>query len=114
MTDLSKYKRSNLRVTNIIFHQIDKNILQFGRPAVILLGNFLQLDPVLGIFEEPKDPSWKAGSTIFDLFSLFQAIKLRYNHRQEGEAAFAEPQKRAARRQLTDEDVELLKPRVVP
>ena len=43
---------------------------------------------------------------------MFVPIKLTYNHRQEGEARFAELLKRMARGTKTVEDIELLKSRV--
>ena len=81
-----------------------------------MLGNCLQLDPVGGvcIYEAPKDESWKMGYQFQSLWELFSPIKLTYNHRQEGEAQFAETLKRSARGMLTDDDMELLKRRVFP
>ena len=86
----------------------------FGGVSVILLGNILQLPPVRGvsIFEEPAWPDYKKAHVWQSLWDLFSPIKLRHNHRQEGQADFAELLKRIARGIKTPEDMELLKTRV--
>ena len=88
----------------------------FGGVSVIMLGNILQLPPVKGhaIYEEPACADYKFSHHIQSLWKTFTPIKLRYNHRQEGEAAFAETLKRVARGIKTDEDRRLLQTRVFP
>ena len=86
----------------------------FGRVTVILLGNIIQLPPVNGrfIFEEPAWPDYKKGHIWQRLWDLFTVVKLRHNHRQAGQAIFAEMLKRIARGIKLPEDMELLKTRV--
>ena len=74
----------------------------FGGISVVLFGNILQLAPVAGryIFEKPVCEQWLFGHELQSLWELFLPIKLTYNHRQEGEATFAEMLKRAARGML--------------
>ena len=128
-------KRENLQNLNLLIldeysmvksdmlYQIDSRLKEikinqewFGGISVILLGNLLQLPPVKAnyIFEEPNCESWNLGYQFQSLWELFLPIRLTHNHRQEGEAEFAEMLKRSARGILTDKDVELLETRVVP
>ena len=88
----------------------------FGGVSVLLLGNLLQLQPVKGkyIFEEPTDDSWKAGHAWQSLWELFTPIKATYNHRQAGEAEFAEMLKNFSRGIKTDDDINRLTTRVFP
>ena len=81
----------------------------FGGISVILLGNLLQLPPVKApyIFEAPLSDSWKLGHQFQSLWELFVPVKLTYNHRQQGEAVFAEMLKRIARGIVTEEDHKL-------
>ena len=79
-----------------------------------MLGNIIQLPPVNGrfIFEEPAWPDYKKGHIWQGLWDLFTVIKLRHNHRQAGQATFAEMLKRIARGIKLPEDMERLKTRV--
>ena len=82
----------------------------------MLLGNVIQLPPVNGryIFEEPAWPDYKKSHVWQSLWDLFTPVKLRYNHRQEGQAEFAEMLKRVARGITLPEDMEMLRTRVFP
>ena len=88
----------------------------FGGVSVILLGNILQLKPVRArnIFSEPASDQWKFGHQLECLWEKVLPIKLTYNHRQSSEGRFAELLKRIAHGIKIDEDLELLKSRVVP
>ena len=106
-----------------MMYQIDARLKEikinqewFGGISVVLMGNILQLQPLKGryIFEKPLSDTWKTGHQLQSLWDLFLPIKLRGNHRQEGQMAFADMLKRVARGVVNDDDLELLKTRVFP
>ena len=87
--------------------------------SVLLLGNLLQLQPVMGryIFEEPFHNCWKLGHQFQALWDLFTSIKLTFNHRQMGEVQFSNMLNRISLNRkgqsLNSDDLELLRSRVV-
>ena len=106
-----------------ILYQIDQRLKEimlceerFGGVSVILLGNTLQLKPVRArnIFHEPTSDQWKFGHQLESLWETFLPVKLTSNHRQADESRFADLLKRIARGIKTQEDLDLLRTRVVP
>ena len=109
-------KSDDLYRIHLRLQEIMINKLPFGGEAVALLGNILQLPPVLGkyIFEAPASKLMKYGHLFDSLWDMFVPVMMTHNHRQEGEAAYAEMLKRVARGIQTAEDIALLRTRVVP
>lgn len=89
---------------------------RFGGVSVISLGNILQLKRVRArnIFDEPTSDQWKFGHQLESLWETVLPLNLTYNHRQADESRFADLLKRIARGIKTQEDLDLLRTRVVP
>ena len=85
------------------------NKLPLGGEAIALFGNIIQLPPVLGkyIFEAPASNLMKYGHLFDSLWDTFTPVMLTHNHRQEGEAEYAEMLKRVGRGIPTPEDIAL-------
>ena len=114
--EYSMLKSDDFYRIHLRLQEIKINKLPFGGISVVLLGNILQLPPVLGnyIFEPPSSKLMKYGDLFHSLWDMFTPVILTYNHRQEGEAAYADMLKRLARGIVTAEDVALLRTRVYP
>ena len=88
----------------------------FGGVGVILLGDLLQLQPVMGryIFDQPMSNKWHLAYELDSLWRKFKTLFLITNHRQESDYEYAELLKRTSRGKLTDRDIEMLESRVRP
>ena len=114
--EYSMLKSDDLYRIHLRLQEIRINKLPFGGEAVALLGNILQLPPVLGkyIFEAPASKLMKYGHLFDSLWDMFVPVMMTHNHRQKGEAAYEEMLKRVVRGIQTAEDITLLRTRVVP
>ena len=65
---------------------------QFGGVAILLLGDLLQLRPVMAnfIFDTPKNPEYKASFAYGSLWNDFDVINLIQNHRQGKDGEYAD------------------------
>ena len=86
----------------------------FGGCSVLLLGDILQLRPVLGrfIFEEPICENYHLPFLIDPLWQKFEVIFLTYNHRQGEDRPYAEILNRIRTGKQTEEDYASLETRV--
>ena len=86
----------------------------FGDCAVILVGDLMQLPPVLGsyVFQAPYNTALSDEST-GTLFSLFDVINLTFNHRQGDVGRYAAVLNNIRVNLQTTEDLDLLRSRVV-
>ena len=86
----------------------------FGGCAVLLLGDILQLRPVLGrfIFEQPICSDYHLSFTIDPLWRKFEVILLTHNHRQGEDRPYAEILNRIRTGDQTEEDYAVLEGRV--
>ena len=88
----------------------------FGGCAILLLGDILQLRPVMGryIFEQPLCADYHLPHMIDPLWNKFQVLLLTHNHRQGEDFLYAEILNRVRSGQQTDEDCRVLEKRVRP
>ena len=86
----------------------------FGGIAVLLLGDILQLKPVMGrfIFEEPKCPNYHMAFIANPVWQLFDVVLLRHNHRQGEDHQYAEILNRIRTENHTEDDCAILEQRV--
>ena len=86
----------------------------FGGCAVLLLGDILQLRPVLGrfIFERPICNNYHLPFEIDPIWKKFEVILLTQNHRQGEDRPYAEILNRIRTGDQTEEDYNILEGRV--
>ena len=86
----------------------------FGGCSVLLLGDILQLRPVLGrfIFEEPICGNYHLPFLIDPLWHKFEVVFLTHNHRQGEDRPYAEILNRVRIGKQTEEDYATLETRV--
>ena len=90
--------------------------LVFGGCSILLLGDVLQLKPVMGryVFEQPICEAYHLAHLIDPLWNKFQVILLTKNHRQGEDFVYAEILNRIRTGSHTEEDCNILKRRVKP
>ena len=83
----------------------NKNI--FGDVAVVLVGDLMQLQPVMGrwIFDRPQDDSWQNSYEWNDLWSHFTPYIFEQNHRQGENKEYADILNRIRIGMHNEEDV---------
>ena len=66
--------------------------LPFGGVSVVLLGDLLQLKPVLGhfVFQSPNNKELELAHMMDSLWEKFEVITLKTNHRQGDDKPYAE------------------------
>ena len=111
-------------VKSDMLYQLDlrlKEVMQkpdwiFGGLSVFLLGDILQLKPVMAryIFEEPTSESFLIPYLLNSLWEMFNVIMLKTNHRQGEDKVYADLLNRIRIGNVTDEDLEILETRVRP
>ena len=94
--------------------EIKQSKRNFGGVCLLLFGDPLQLKPVKGKYPWQEPIKYKDAYTAFKLWSLFQPVILRKNHRQGADGAYGQLLSRLRVGKCTDEDVSLLQTRVVP
>ena len=87
----------------------------FGGVSLILLGDPLQLRPVLGSYpwEEPKNEKYRRVHQIEPIWNMFLPVILRTNHRQGSDLNFSQILNRIRVGQQEDSDFDILSSRVV-
>ena len=95
--------------------EIKQNQQQFGGCCVLMFGDPMQLRPVLGRFawELPVGAQFQMAHQIQSVWSSFQPVLLRKNHRQNEDLKFSEVLNRIRIGEFTQEDINYLKIRVV-
>ena len=88
----------------------------FGGMSVILLGDILQLRPVLGrlICEMPKCETYHLSYLTDPLWDKFKSIILVKNHRQGEDGLYASILNRMREEKMTENDIKVLETRVRP
>ena len=131
--DAKREQLKNLRIVIIdefsmlkadMFYQLDLRLRElkqnteevFGGCSLILLGDILQLRPVMGryIFEQPLCVDYHLPHLIDPLWMKMQVLLLTFNHRQGEDFAYAEILNRLRSGSHTDADCKILEQRVRP
>ena len=88
----------------------------FGGVALFLFGDIMQLKPVMGryIWCQPASREYLHAFLVQSHWDQFTVISLVENHRQQGDAAYADILNRIRVGEHTDEDLNLLQDRVRP
>ena len=113
--ELSMLKADMLYQLDLRLRELMQNAdIPFGGCSVLLLGDVLQLRPVIGryIFEEPLCEAYHLPHLIDPLWQKFQVILLTKNHRQGEDFVYAEILNRIRTGAHTEEDCDILKNRV--
>ena len=86
----------------------------FGDVALFFFGDIMQLKPVLGryIWMQPRSTEYLQDFLVDSLWEHFTVISLIENHRQEGDAEFANILNRIRVGEHTDKDMTTLQERV--
>ena len=90
--------------------------LPFGGVGVFLLGDILQLRPVMAnyIMEMPKNEAFHLAYLSGDLWEQFDIVMLTKNHRQRENKKYADILNRIREETLSVEDIKVLETRVRP
>ena len=99
---------------NLRMQELMNSSEPFGGIAVLLLGDILQLKPVMGrfIFEEPKCPNYHMAFITNPVWQMFEVVLLRHNHRQGEDHQYAEILNRIRTENHTEDDCAVLQQRV--
>ena len=121
--EFSMIKSDYIHLLNIRLQELkqvyDKT---FGGVCVLLMGDPMQLKPVMGSFpwECPRNEKYRLYNLaqgqdheVNHLWQEFTPIMLKTNHRQGEEGMFADVLNRIRLGQMTEEDVSLMKTRIV-
>ena len=86
----------------------------FGGVSVFLLGDILQLRPVMAnyIFEDPSNEAFLLVYLISSLWKQFGVVILTHNHRQGEDKLYADILNRVRIGEVNEEDIKLLETRV--
>ena len=106
--------RIHLRLSDIF--QTDEKKVPFGGINVMLVGDLLQLKPIMAnqVFESPEIAQLKALYKTNPLWNQLKPMILKHNHRQGKDKTWAETLNRFREGIVWDEDVEVLKSRLIP
>ena len=113
--ELSMLKADMLYQLDLRLRELMQNTeITFGGCSVLLLGDVLQLRPVMGrfIFEQPICEAYHLPYLIDSLWSKFKVILLTENHRQGEDYSYAEILNRVRTGDHTEEDCRILRERV--
>ena len=88
----------------------------FGGVALFFFGDIMQLKPVLGryIWMQPRSEEYLQAFLVESLWEQFTVISLVENHRQQGDAEYADILNRIRLGDHTDDDMRVLQERVRP
>ena len=88
--------------------------IPFGGVSILLLGDILQLRPVMGafIFEKPKNKEFHATYKLDNRWEMFDVLNLEVNHRQGEDKCYAETLNRIRMGKMDEEDKIKLNKRV--
>ena len=107
-------KADMLNQLNLRLQEIKQNKKDFGGVSILLFGDLMQLQPVKArwIFDEPRNPSFALSYTVRSLWSLFEVVELKTNHRQGDNKDYAELLNRVRIGIHTNTDLEIFRSRV--
>ena len=88
----------------------------FGGVALFVFGDIMQLKPVKGVYIwcKPKNADFFHAFSFQSHWNQFDIVSLVENHRQEGDAEFADILNRIRVGEATEEDMQVLQARVRP
>ena len=106
--------RIHLRLSHIF--QTDEETVPFGGINVMLVGDLLQLKPIMmsQVFGIPESTECEALQRTKPLWNEFEPMILKHNHRQGEDKAWAETLNRFREGIVWEEDIEVLKSRQIP
>ena len=112
--EMSMVKSDLLYQLDLRLKEIKQSQSMFGGVSVILLGDLMQLRPVMAnwIFDGPKNKQFRLSHAIQPLWEQFKAIELKTNHRQGKDKEYGDLLNRIRVGTHTSEDLELLKTRL--
>ena len=114
--EVSMVKSDVLYQLNMRLQEIHQRPLEdFGKVAILLLGDLMQLKPVKGawIFDRPKSEIYHESFEAGPLWGLFDPYILEMNHRQKNDREYADILNRIRYGEHTEDDITKLKNRVV-
>ena len=114
--EMSMVKADDLYKIHLRLQEIKSNFDEdFGGVSIVLLGDLMQLQPVMGkwIFEKPRHASWDARYNSDKLWELFTPYIFSQNHRQGEDKAYADLLNRLRFGQQTEEDIKIIRSRIV-
>ena len=87
----------------------------FANKTIILVGDLLQLKPVMAdyIFDKPEDPHKASYYEVAQLWNQFEVFQLKHNHRQGEGNAWANTLNEIRKGIVTEDTMKLLESRVV-
>ena len=107
-----------------LLYQLDSRLREFtgrvnqlfGGVALFFFGDIMQLQPVMGkyIWMQPRSQEWHQAYQVEPHWEQFSSISLVENHRQQGDAEYANILNRIRVGEQTDEDLTALQERVRP
>ena len=111
--EMSMVKADMLYQLNLRLKEIKQNDKDFGRLAVLLFGDLMQLRPVQAryIFQAPKNEKFALSHVVRSLWENFKVVELRHNHRQGEDGEYADILNRIRFGKHTEKDIELLRSR---
>ena len=114
LDEMSMIKSDQLYQLHMRLVEITQNEENFGGISVLLCGDLMQLKPIgKWIFDQPKSSEYWDFHAISPLWDAFEPHELITNHRQGDDKAYAELLNRLRVGLHTEEDIRLLKSRVV-
>ena len=113
--EMSMVKADDLYKIDVRLQEIKSSNEDFGGVAVLLLGDLMQLQPILGrwIFAKPKHSSWHNRYANGGLWDLFSPYILHQNHRQGEDKDYAHLLNRLRIGQQTKEDIKIIRTRII-
>ena len=99
---------------NLRLQEIKQNQDDFGGVSVLLFGDLMQIQPVMGqwIFDQPLCRDYEISYLSRPLWDLFTPIELQENHRQGGDKSYAELLNRVRFGNHTEDDNKVLASRI--
>ena len=114
LDEMSMIKSDQLYQLHLRLVEITQNEQNFGGISVMLFGDLMQLKPIgKWIFDKPKSSDYWDYHAISPLWEAFEPHQLITNHRQGDDRAYAELLNRLRVGLHTEEDIRLLKSRMV-
>ncbi len=113
--EISMVKADMLYILDRRLREVTTNQRPFGNIGMVILGDLMQLKPVLGAltFGQPKQPQFKLSYLIEPIFDLFEVIELTTNHRQNADPVYGNFLKRLRMGDQTEDDINLLRTHIV-
>ena len=96
-----------------MLYQLNLRYKDFGRLAVLLFGNLMQLRSVQVryIFQTPKNEKFSLSHVVRSLWENFNVVELQHNHRQGEDSKYAYILNAISFGKHTEKDIELLRSR---